>query len=97
MFLNTLLCSLLCFSALEAVREQVLSYDLVSLWQSVLKTFSGTDYEPWIYKLLLIQWAVWLSEKHYEEMHLLPLVNHKVCNFKYNKTEGYKDSVKRST
>lgn len=81
MFLNTL-CSLLWFLALEAVCKQVPSYDLVPLWQVVLKTFGGTVYEPWIHKLLLIQWAVWLSECHYEGiLHLLLQVNHKVCIF----------------
>ncbi|MCJ8746994.1 hypothetical protein PDJAM_G00148260 [Pangasius djambal] len=89
---NTLLFSLSCSTpnetkdcitnilirALEAVRKQVPSYDLVPLWQAVLKTFSGTVYEPWIHKLLLIQWAVWLSERHYEGiLHLLLQVNHK--------------------
>lgn len=87
MFLNILLCSLLwvfvfvfSFVALEAVRKQAPSLDLVPLWQVVLKTFGGTAHEPWIHKLLLIQWAVWLSEHHYEEiLHLLLQVNHKVC------------------
>lgn len=74
-----------CFKALEAVHKQVSSYDLLPLWQVVLKTFSGMVYEPWIHKLLLIQWAVWLSEHHYEEILLLLLqVNHKVCNAKDN-------------
>ncbi|XP_026787199.3 Fanconi anemia group G protein [Pangasianodon hypophthalmus] len=64
--------------ALEAVHKQVPSYDLVQLWQVVLKTFGGTVYEPWIHKLLLIQWAVWLSERRYEGiLHLLLQVNHK--------------------
>lgn len=81
MFLNTL-CSLLWFLALEAVCKQVPSYDLVPLWQVVLKTFGSTVYEPWIHKLLLIQWAVWLSECHYEGiLHLLLQVNQKVCIF----------------
>ncbi|XP_060763285.1 Fanconi anemia group G protein [Neoarius graeffei] len=89
---NTLLFSLSCgtpketndcinnilIRALEAVCKQVPSYDLVPLWQVVLKTFGGTVYEPWIHKLLLIQWAVWLSECHYEGiLHLLLQVNHK--------------------
>lgn len=79
-FLNTMLCSLLLFLALEAVRKQVPSYDLVPLWQVVLKTFGGTVHEAWIHKLLLIQWAVWLSECYYEGiLHLLLQVNHRVC------------------
>lgn len=109
MFLNTL-CSLLWFLALEAVCKQVPSYDLVPLWQVVLKTFGGTVYEPWIYKLLLIQWAVWLSECNYEGiLHLLLPVNHRVCIVKDNHLMAFeqdrrtlpfkckiKDSVKRS-
>ncbi|XP_027018645.2 Fanconi anemia group G protein [Tachysurus fulvidraco] len=64
--------------ALEAVCKQVPSYDLAPLWHAVLRTFGGTVYEPWIQKLLLVQWAVWLSEGHYEEiLHLLLQVNHK--------------------
>ncbi|GAA6069031.1 Fanconi anemia group G protein, partial [Tachysurus ichikawai] len=64
--------------ALEAVCKQVPSYDLVPLWHAVLRTFGGTVYEPWIQKLLLVQWAVWLSEGRYEEiLHLLLQVNHK--------------------
>ncbi|KAK3538816.1 hypothetical protein QTP86_015943 [Hemibagrus guttatus] len=89
---NTLLFSLSCGSpnetkdcitnilirALEAVRKQVPEYDLVPLWHAVLKTFSGMVHEPWIHKLVLIQWAVWLSEERYEEiLHLLLEVNHK--------------------
>ncbi|KAI5088400.1 Fanconi anemia group G protein [Silurus meridionalis] len=64
--------------ALEAVHKQVPSYDLVALWQAVLKTFGGMAYEPWIHKLLLIQWAVWLSERNYDGvLDLLLHVNHK--------------------
>ncbi|XP_058230863.1 Fanconi anemia group G protein isoform X1 [Hemibagrus wyckioides] len=66
--------------ALEAVHKprQVPDYDLVLLWHAVLKIFSGTVHEPWIHKLLLIQWAVWLSEQRYEEiLHLFLEVNHK--------------------
>ncbi|XP_053466681.1 Fanconi anemia group G protein isoform X1 [Ictalurus furcatus] len=89
---NTLLFSLSCgtpnetkdcitnilIRALEAVRKQVPSYDLVPLWQVVLKTFGGTVHETWIHKLLLIQWAVWLSECYYEGiLHLLLQVNHR--------------------
>ncbi|KAI5613070.1 Fanconi anemia group G protein [Silurus asotus] len=89
---NTLLFSLSCgtpketkdcitnilIRALEAVHKQVPSYDLVALWQAVLKTFGGMAYEPWIHKLLLIQWAVWLSERNYDGvLDLLLHVNHK--------------------
>lgn len=81
MFLNTLFCSVLVFLVLDAVHKQVPGHDLVPLWHVVLKTFCGTVYEPWVHKLLLIQWAVWLSEQHYEEiLHLLQQVTHKVSN-----------------
>ncbi|XP_017307486.1 Fanconi anemia group G protein isoform X1 [Ictalurus punctatus] len=92
---NTLLFSLSCgtpnetkdcitnilIRALEAVRKQVPTYDLVPLWEVVLKTFGGTVHEAWIHKLLLIQWAVWLSECYYEGiLHLLLQVNHRKPN-----------------
>ncbi|KAI4889367.1 hypothetical protein NFI96_034057 [Prochilodus magdalenae] len=52
--------------ALEAVGAPVSRTDLGTLWQVVLKTFGGTEHQPYIHKLLLIQWAIWLSECHFE-------------------------------
>ncbi|XP_062874311.1 Fanconi anemia group G protein [Trichomycterus rosablanca] len=64
--------------ALEAVGTQEPTSDLVTLWQVVVPTFRGTEYEPWIHKLLLVQWALWLSEGQFEKiLHLLVLINHK--------------------
>lgn len=83
------------FSALEAVHKQVPSCDLVPLWQVVLEAFCGTVHEPWIHKLLLIQWAVWLSERHYGEiLDLLLQVNHKVCNVEDNHLTAFEQDRK---
>ncbi|XP_036454505.1 Fanconi anemia group G protein [Colossoma macropomum] len=64
--------------ALEAVGAQVSKTDLDTLLQAVLKTFGGTVYQPCIHKLLLIQWAIWLSEGQFESiLHLIQQINPK--------------------
>ncbi|KAL7836497.1 hypothetical protein AOLI_G00277810 [Acnodon oligacanthus] len=64
--------------ALEAVGAQVSKTELGTLLQAVLKTFGGTVYQPYIHKLLLVQWAIWLSECQFDGiLHLLQQINPK--------------------
>ncbi|XP_051979989.1 chaperone protein DnaJ-like [Xyrauchen texanus] len=48
--------------ALEAVGPQVPTSDPVMLWQVVLQTFGTSVYVPYVHKLLLIQWMLWLMQ-----------------------------------
>ncbi|XP_076854740.1 Fanconi anemia group G protein [Brachyhypopomus gauderio] len=74
---DQLTCSLI--RALEAVGSREQRSDLVTLWQVVLETFNGTVHQAWIHKLLLIQWAVWLSECQFERiLRLLQQINPKI-------------------
>ncbi|KAI2664500.1 hypothetical protein H4Q32_002725 [Labeo rohita] len=57
--------------ALEAAGSQVSSSDPVQLWEAVLQTFGTSVYVPYVHKLLLIQWILWLMQWHMEEDSLL--------------------------
>ncbi|XP_066510648.1 Fanconi anemia group G protein-like isoform X2 [Hoplias malabaricus] len=62
--------------ALEAVGARGACSDPATLWQHVLKALGGTEFVPWIEKLLLIQWTIWLSESHLEgTLHLLQQIH----------------------
>lgn len=72
-----------CFSvALEAAGSQVSSSDPVQLWEAVLQTFGTSVYVPYVHKLLLIQWILWLMQWQLERvLTLLTQTNHKVFYF----------------
>jgi len=65
--------------ALEAAGSQVSRTDPVKLWEAVLQTFGISGIVPHVYKLLLIQWMLWLMHCQLERiLTLLTQTNHKV-------------------
>lgn len=80
-----------CFSvAVEAAGSQVSCTDPVKLWEAVLQTFGTSVYAPYVYKLLLIQWMLWLMHRQLERiLALLTQTNHKVLFYHL-----YKNSFK---
>ncbi|XP_056601041.1 Fanconi anemia group G protein isoform X2 [Triplophysa dalaica] len=73
---KNLTCTLL--RVLEAAGSQVLSSDPFKLWQVGLQTFGTSVYAPYLHKLLLIQWMLWLMEGQLERiLTLLAQTNHK--------------------
>ncbi|KAL1274868.1 hypothetical protein QQF64_027682 [Cirrhinus molitorella] len=63
---------------LEAAGSQVSSSDPVRLWKAVLQTFGTSVYVPYVHKLLLIQWMLWLMQCQLEKvLTLLTQTNHK--------------------
>ncbi|KAA0717311.1 hypothetical protein E1301_Tti012235 [Triplophysa tibetana] len=73
---KNLTCTLL--RVLEAAGSQVLSSDPFKLWQVGLQTFDTSVYTPYLHKLLLIQWLLWLMEGQLERiLTLLAQTNHK--------------------
>ncbi|XP_057209676.1 Fanconi anemia group G protein isoform X2 [Triplophysa rosa] len=63
---------------LEAAGSQVLSSGPFKLWQVGLQTFDTSVYAPYLHKLLLIQWMLWLMEGQLESIvTLLTQINHK--------------------
>ncbi|KAG1937327.1 Fanconi anemia group G protein [Pimephales promelas] len=64
--------------ALEAAGSQVSRTDPVKLWEAVLQTFGISGIVPHVYKLLLIQWMLWLMHCQLERiLTLLTQSNHK--------------------
>ncbi|XP_073697431.1 Fanconi anemia group G protein [Garra rufa] len=64
--------------ALEAAGSQVSSSDPVQLWEAVLQTFGTSVYVPYVHKLLLIQWMLWLMQCQLERvLTLLTQTNRK--------------------
>ncbi|XP_016368391.1 Fanconi anemia group G protein homolog [Sinocyclocheilus rhinocerous] len=64
--------------ALEAGGSQVSCSDPVQLWEAVLQTFGSSVYVPYVHKLLLIQWMLWLMQCQLEKvLTLLMQTNHK--------------------
>ncbi|XP_016116607.1 Fanconi anemia group G protein-like [Sinocyclocheilus grahami] len=64
--------------ALEAGGSQVSCSDPVQLWEAVLQTFGSSVYVPYVHKLLLIQWMLWLMQCQLEKvLTLLMQMNHK--------------------
>lgn len=65
--------------ALEAAGSQVSCCDPVKLWEAVLQTFGTSVYAPYVHRLLLIQWVLWLMHCQLERiLTLLTQINHKV-------------------
>ncbi|XP_058633403.1 Fanconi anemia group G protein isoform X2 [Onychostoma macrolepis] len=63
---------------LEAAGSQVSGSDTVQLWEAVLKTFGSSVYVPYVHKLLLIQWMLWLMQCQLERvLTLLMQTDHK--------------------
>ncbi|XP_067294492.1 Fanconi anemia group G protein [Pseudorasbora parva] len=63
--------------ALEAAESQVSCSDPVKLWEAVLQTFGTSVCAPYLYKLLLIQWMLWLMHCQLERiLTLLTQSNH---------------------
>ncbi|XP_028852484.1 Fanconi anemia group G protein isoform X2 [Denticeps clupeoides] len=60
--------------ALEALGSQALTSDLVALWRLVLKTLSDAGFLACVHKLLCVQWALWLSSGHLQNIHCLLLI-----------------------
>ncbi|KAK9974506.1 hypothetical protein ABG768_022596 [Culter alburnus] len=64
--------------ALEAAGSQVSCCDPVKLWEAVLQTFGTSVYAPYVHRLLLIQWVLWLMHCQLERiLTLLTQINHK--------------------
>ncbi|XP_073716332.1 Fanconi anemia group G protein [Misgurnus anguillicaudatus] len=64
--------------ALETAGSQVVSSDPCKLWQVGLQSFDTTVYVPYLHKLLLIQWMLWLMECQLDRiLSLTTLTNHK--------------------
>ncbi|XP_056314227.1 Fanconi anemia group G protein [Danio aesculapii] len=56
------------FRALEAADCPVSSTEPVKLWEDVLRTFGCSVYLPYIHKLLLLQWMLWLMQGQLERV-----------------------------
>ncbi len=82
-----------CFSvALETAGSQVSGSDPVQLWEAVLQTFGSSVYVPYVHKLLLIQWMLWLMQCQLERvLTLLMQTDHKVFIF-YNSYKSYSEN-----
>uniref|UniRef100_A0A672T0C0 Fanconi anemia group G protein homolog n=1 Tax=Sinocyclocheilus grahami TaxID=75366 RepID=A0A672T0C0_SINGR len=64
--------------ALEAAGSQVICSDPVQLWEAVLQTLGSSVYVPYVHKLLLIQWMLWLMQCQLERvLTLLMQTDHK--------------------
>ncbi|XP_051543183.1 Fanconi anemia group G protein isoform X3 [Myxocyprinus asiaticus] len=64
--------------ALDAVGSQVPTSDPVMLWQVVLQTFGTSVFVPYVHKLLLIQWMLWLMQCQLDKiLALLKQTNNK--------------------
>uniref|UniRef100_A0A673K8H5 Fanconi anemia group G protein homolog n=1 Tax=Sinocyclocheilus rhinocerous TaxID=307959 RepID=A0A673K8H5_9TELE len=64
--------------ALEAAGSQVSCSDPVQLWEAVLQTLGSSVYVPYVHKLLLIQWMLWLMQCQLERvLTLLMQTDHK--------------------
>ncbi|XP_043094356.1 Fanconi anemia group G protein isoform X2 [Puntigrus tetrazona] len=64
--------------ALEAAGSQVSCSDPVQLWEAVLQTLGSSVCVPYVHKLLLIQWMLWLMQCQLERvLALLMQTDHK--------------------
>lgn len=56
------------FRALEAADCPVSSTDPLNLWEDALRTFGCSVYLPYVHKLLLVQWMLWLLQGQLERL-----------------------------
>lgn len=56
------------FRALEAADCPVSSTEPVKLWEDALRTFGCSVYLPYVHKLLLLQWMLWLMQGQLERV-----------------------------